>query len=89
MSGQHMRNITLEILDLNSGNIPGLIHNTNKSTVNFSVTEGEWRMPIERITTMTASEVLAATGVIKIYKAIAKAMAKDPTVFRDSHMDIL
>jgi hypothetical protein len=84
-----MRNITFEILDLNSGNIPGLIHNTNKSTVNFSVIEGKWRIPIERITTMTASEVLAATGVIKIYTAIAKAMAKDPTAFRDSHMDIL
>ena len=63
-SGQHMSNITLEILDLNTGSIPGLIHSTNKNTANFSVIEGEWRIPIERITTMTAREVLAATGVI-------------------------
>lgn len=84
-----MSNITLEILDLSTGSIPGLIQRTNKSTVNFSVIEGEWRIPIERITTMTAREVLAATGVIMMYTAIAKAMAKDPTAFKDSHMDIL
>jgi hypothetical protein len=50
MSGQHISSITLEMLDFNTGSIPSLIHSTIKSKENFSMIEGEWRAPTERIT---------------------------------------